>query len=252
MGKGMDVSSYQGDLSIGFWNAARVAGYDFVIVRAGFGVSASQIDAQFINNVERAYKAGFHIGAYWFYYGTDDTHALRNANAFLEILERVKGKIDYPVYCDYEYDSDNYIKRMGAITPSRTTRTRWVTQFCEQLEKAGYYAGVYANPDYFNNYFDKSKLIGRFTTWLAYWGDGVEPPKGYQAEVWQYTSRGKIGSVDPVDLNLSYKDFPKIIRGGGFNGFEKTNGGGSSVGGNDSDGFIVCPHCGAEFKPDVR
>ena len=38
--------------------------------------------------------------------------------------------------------------------------------FCEYLEGKGYYVGIYANSNYFNNFIDTAKLY-MYDKWLA-------------------------------------------------------------------------------------
>lgn len=209
MARGIDVSAYQGNID---WRAVKASGIDFAIIRAGFGVSAGQIDAKFNQNVKNAKDAGVHIGAYWFIYALNEAQAIQNADAFASVLSRWKGYIDYPVAADYEYDSDNYAARCG-VQISRELRTRIIFKFCERMEQHGYYCSNYMNPDYIGK-VDYAQLA-RFDLWLAIWGTD-KPTR--DCGMWQSSSSGSVPGINGrVDMDTSYRDYPSIIRGGALN-----------------------------------
>lgn len=213
MAKGIDVSAYQGNID---WRAVKASGIDFAIIRAGFGVSAGQIDSKFNRNVQEAKNAGLHIGAYWFLYALNEAQAIQNADAFASVLARWKGYFDYPVAADYEYDSDNYAARCG-VSISKDLRTRIIFKFCERMEQHGYYCSNYMNPDYISkvNY----QQLARFDLWLAYWG-ASNPPR--ECGMWQSSSKGQVPGIrGNVDMDTSYRNYPDIIRGGALNHLTK-------------------------------
>ena len=60
--KGVDISSVNGDVDI---QKIKDAGYDFVMIRCGFGSDIkSQDDSQFENNVRKCEKIGMPWGTY--------------------------------------------------------------------------------------------------------------------------------------------------------------------------------------------
>ena len=43
--------------------------------------------------------------------------------------------------------------------------------------------------------------------------------------IWQYSSSGQVNGISGrVDMDVSYQDFPSIIKAGGYNGYAKANG----------------------------
>ena len=58
--KGLDVSKYQGTID---WSQVKAAGYDFAMLRAGYGFNT--IDPQFQRNASECNRLGIPIGAYW-------------------------------------------------------------------------------------------------------------------------------------------------------------------------------------------
>ena len=64
--KGVDISSLNGNVSI---EKIKDAGYDFVMIRCGYGSDlAVQDDSQFENNVRKCEAAGVPWGAYLYSY----------------------------------------------------------------------------------------------------------------------------------------------------------------------------------------
>ena len=80
----IDVSTWQGAY-IDF-DKVKQSGIDYVILRAGYGNEASQIDNQFVNNYNKAKRAGLKVGAYWFSYATDSLDALNEVDRCVQVL----------------------------------------------------------------------------------------------------------------------------------------------------------------------
>ena len=134
MTKGIDVSTWQGKID---WTQVKGAGIHYAILRSSFGSpDPSQVDNQFENNYKGAKAAGIPVGAYHYGYAVSEAEARQEAKFF---LDTIKGKqFEYPVYYDVE---DN--GTMGTL--SRQTLTNVIKAFCSEVEKAGYYVGVYAS-----------------------------------------------------------------------------------------------------------
>lgn len=213
MAHGIDVSAHQGYIN---WKAVKESGkVDFAIIRAGYGVTAAQIDRRFNEYMQNCIAYGIDRGAYWFIYALNEAQAIQNADAFASILAKWKGHVNYPVAADYEYDSDAYMQRCG-ITPTRSLRTAIVHKFCERMEQHGYYCANYMNPDYLNNKVDAGAL-SRYDLWLALWG-ATQPDRS--CGMWQYAvgAAGTIpGITGRIDLDRSFRDYPNLIRSAGLN-----------------------------------
>ena len=205
--KGIDVSTFQKEVD---WEQVKADGVQFAILRAGFG-DGNQ-DAMFESHMKGALDAGLDVGIYWFLYSTSAGEARQEARKCLKLLEPYKGKINYPIYADYEYDSDEYAEKKG-ITPTKKFRTDCIIAFCDEVEKAGWYAGWYANLDYIRNKVDMTRL-SRYDLWLADYTGGPNYDCGMQ----QFTSSGKVdGITGGVDCNTAFRDYPPRIRGKGCN-----------------------------------
>ena len=74
---------------------------------------------------------------------------------------------------------------------------------------------LYSNKTWLTQYLDVSQL-SEYDVWLAQWNT-VPTYKG-NFGMWQYTCRGIVSGIDGfVDLNLSYKNYAKIIKKAGLN-----------------------------------
>ena len=60
--------------------------------------------------------------------------------------------------------------------------------------------------------------LAPYTLWVARYGKKPQYVRNYG--LWQYTSNGSImGISGNVDIDVAYKNYPKIIKGGHFNGY---------------------------------
>lgn len=203
--KGIDVSYAQGAVD---WAAVKAAGVEFAMIRASRGaVGGKPIakDTTFDYNITQAAANGIKVGVYHYLYATTVSEAKKEAKFFLKTIEPYK--INYPVVLDVE---EEYQAKLG-----KKKITSVVKAFLDEVNAAGYYTMVYANKTWLTEYLDTSKLT-EHDIWLAQWN---EVPT-YEGEfgMWQYNSRGIVSGIDGyVDLNISYKDYTRIIREGGYN-----------------------------------
>ena len=113
----------------------------------------------------------------------------------------------YPIVIDME-DADAYKSKNGVSYQTCID----ICEFeCLALEKAGYYAMIYANLDWLNNKINSSKL-DRFDKWLAQWSS--QPSYNKTFGIWQYSSDGQVDGINGrVDVNYAYKDYSNLIKG---------------------------------------
>ena len=89
--------------------------------------------------------------------------------------------------------------------------------FCEELEKAGYFAGIYISRRPAQTMLT-SEVAKRYALWLAEYGGKLN----WSGEVgmWQYTDGGAVAGIgSAVDRNYCYVDYPAKIKAAGLNGF---------------------------------
>ena len=188
---GLDVSNFQDGL-----NLSTISGYDFVIIRAGYGNVISQKDKSFDYHVQNAQKAGMKIGAYWFSYAISEEDARKEADVCAAVIEKYKKEITLGVYFDWEYDSYNYAIRQG-VTPNKDLVTAMTIAFMERMKAHGYEAGFYTNLDYMARMYDYEQIKG-YPLWLAQY----EGQAKYPFKIRQTSASGKItGYSGNVDLD---------------------------------------------------
>ncbi|MCQ2513731.1 MAG: dockerin type I domain-containing protein [Ruminococcus sp.] len=184
--KCLDVSWCQSSVD---FNAVKQAGYDYVIIRAGYGRELFQKDSRFEENYAKAKAAGLKVGAYWFSYATSADEAFAEAEACLYCLG---GKqLDLPLYYDLEYAPAIY-------NMSPTNYTKMATNFCETIRSAGYKPGIYASSSvfYYPLQFD---VIKKYSLWNAQWDGKCDVP----CDIWQYTEYGYCNGISS-NVDMSY------------------------------------------------
>jgi len=224
MFKGIDVSHNNGVID---WRKVKESGIDFAIIRAGYGWAASQVDKQWKNNITNALRYGIDCGSYWFSYATNISEAKAEAALFLKTIEPYK--LTYPIAYDYEYDSVEYAKkRVIEITPKLACEI--ADAFMSACAAAGYYIVNYTNNDYLVRYYTYPRLKN-YEVWLAKWtrtkpvnvtGLWQNEVRGSQADIDARPQRATVlGSVPgikgAIDMDISYKDYPSIIRAANLN-----------------------------------
>ncbi len=200
---GIDISKHQGNINI----AVLKDQVDFIIIRAGY---SNTVDPKFERNYNLCKQLGIPCGAYWYSYALSVNSAKKEADTF---LKTIAGKqFEYPVYLDME-DADHYKKNHGY---NFNLSKEISDAFCNKVESAGYYTGIYASKSWFDTYL---KGLNRYTKWIAHWAN-----VSYEGRVdmHQYTSSKRLdGYSGNLDANYCHTDFPTIIKKGGFNGYSK-------------------------------
>ena len=210
MAKGIDVSTWQGNIN---FNQVKASGIDFVIMRAGYGNAVK--DNWFEENYRKAKAAGLNVGAYWYSYASSVEGAKLEAQGCAKVIA---GKqFEFPIYFDIEEKSQ--------LNKGKSFCSGLVSAFCNEMERLGYYAGFYASLSAALNYITP-EVRNRYAFWVAQWNDKCTYSGSYG--LWQYSSSGSVSGIDGrVDMDISYVDYPTIIKNGGFNGYSK--GGESTV-----------------------
>lgn len=190
----IDVSKWQGLID---WERVKPQ-IDGAILRCGYGSDdPAQDDGQFKRNADECSRLGIPFGVYLYSYAKTIDGAKSEA---AHVLRLIKGyTLAYPVYLDLEESGTEH----GAIERART--------FAKIIEGAGYWCGIYANLNWWNNY-----LVGldEFTKWVAQYNT-TNHYKGSNMDMWQFTDSGRIDGISGnVDLNECYRDFPaEILKG---------------------------------------
>ena len=210
---GIDISSYQRGINL---QVAKNEGVEFVILRGGFtgwgtGVSYNK-DSCFEEFYNTCNNINLPMGVYWYSCANSREKGINEANFLYENC--LKGKrFQYPIYIDVE-DSHHQQGNINGTTDA-------IKGFCETLESKGYYVGIYANTNWFNNYIKTNELT-KYDKWIASWGT-IRPsyPSG---GMWQFGGEvNKIRSTKIanmiVDQDYCFVDYPNIIKNKKLNGY---------------------------------
>lgn len=190
--KGVDISYHNGNVD---FETLKKNGIEFVILRCGYGQDLKeQDDKQFKKNVEKCIKNNIPYGVYLYSYANTIAKAKSEAEHTKRLLKGLTPA--YGVWYDVE----------DKIHPhDRTLLTDIVCTFCNEIEKAGFYVGVYASLNWFKNRFDKR--IDKYDKWVAQWSKECTYDGDYG--IWQFTDSLKIGSKK-FDGNYAFKNYPLL------------------------------------------
>lgn len=208
---GIDVSSHQGNFN---FQKAMNEGVKFAILRAGYtGTLSKGKDSKFERNYKTCKNLGLPVGAYYYSKFTTVAKAKEEATYFVKLLK--DKKIEYPVYLDIE---DGKQKKV-----SRRILTDGVKAFCDILEDAGYYVGIYSSKSFFEDYLYDNEL-GNYDHWIAQWNKTCTYEDKFG--MWQFggeTNKIRTNKVAGVvcDQDYAYKDYPAIMKKNGLNGYKK-------------------------------
>ena len=201
---GIDVSEHNGVID---WAKVKASGVQFAILRAGLGRYATQEDKNFELNYAAAKAAGVPVGVYWYSYAIDVEEAKKEAAACIAVIRG--GEYEFPIFFDQE--------EKASLNTGKANCSAMVRAFCSELEKAGYWAGLYTSRSVLQTHIEDD-IKTRYTLWIAEWGSKLN----YSGAVgiWQRSSTGRIDGISgDVDLDTSYRDFPALIKAKGLNGF---------------------------------
>ena len=205
--KGIDVSRYQGSID---FNKVKASGIEFVMIRCGTGYNQKACkDVKFETYYKQAKAAGLKVGTYFYSYALTENQARIEAGW---VLNWIKGKtFEYPVVYDMEERSQ---AKLG-----KTKISAIATAFCSTVEKAGYYVAIYSSKSWVESYYT-ANVLSKYDIWMAQWASKCTYVGNYG--MWQYTSDGTVPGINGrVDCNISYRDYPTIIKNAGLNGFKK-------------------------------
>ena len=200
--KGIDVSHYDGNIN---WRIVKEH-IDFAILRLGWiGNTHHELDTKFEIYYNECKREGIPIGIYVYNYCNTQERAESGAKW---AVNQLKGKsIDLPVYIDME---DSKIEHLGKVK-----LTNICIAFNTVIENAGYWAGVYANLNWYTNYLNKDIIKERYTTWIADYGVSEDRFEG-QYDMLQYSETGRVPGISSnVDMNIMYRDLINEIKGSG-------------------------------------
>ena len=197
--KGIDVSSFQGDID---WDLVRADGVEFAIIRTafrGYGTGKLVDDEKFEQNIVGAANAGIHVGAYVFSQAITEEEVIEEAQTTIEKLSPYTTSC--PIVIDVEFTGDG--GRMDKLTPSE--RTDLILKFCEVVENAGYKPYVYYNTEMSILYVDLPRLESIPKWYASYSSDFFYP---YDIDILQYSATGRVAGIrGDVDMDICFRQF---------------------------------------------
>lgn len=206
MSKGIDISKHNGNIDFA---RVKAAGIDFVIIRAGYGKSLTQKDPRFEEYYAGAKAVGLDVGAYWYSYANTVPEAISEAEC---CVAAIKGKrFEYPIYFDLEEKSQ--------FDKGRKFCSELVGTFCNYLEAAGYFAGLYISRSPLQTHIT-DRISRRYALWIAEYNTKCNYTGSYG--MWQHTSKGRVDGINgDVDLDICYVGYPAAIKRAKLNGYKE-------------------------------
>lgn len=207
---GIDISKWQKGFD---FDKAKSEGVEFIILRGAYSNSKDSCFEDFYKSCK---DRGIPVGVYHYSMAKSVMDAKKEAELMLDILN---GKqFEYPIYLDVE---DKTQAKLG-----KSVLTSVIKTYCDTLEDAGYYVGIYSTYSYLNSYTNIAELC-KYDKWIAQWHTKCSCPIDYG--MWQFggeTNKIRSNKIAGVtcDQDYAYFDYPSIMRKSGLNGFSKSEG----------------------------
>ena len=191
----IDISNWQGALSVSQFKQIKALGISRVIVRVGYsslskGPLNRNTDVSYSKNINNAYKAGLKVGVYYYSQATSVSEAKKEAEYTLKLIKNYRKKITLPVVFDYEFG-----RRLNSSNARRLGRdgvAKVASGFCDKVKNAGYTPMYYASAQVLCNYVNRDTLHKKYQIWLAHYTNGKATDYAKEVKMWQYTSSGKL------------------------------------------------------------
>ena len=193
---GIDISKHNGNIDLKPYKK------QFVIIRVGYGNFT--LDSKFKRNVEECKKLNIPFGVYHYSYALNKSQAKEEAEAVLKAIKPYKDDIKVGVWFDME-DADGFKSKHGFKFTSANIGGI-CKAFCDEISKAGYYAGVYTASSWLHHL---KGTCDKYDKWIASWGkdNGKQNTNtSLHGTLQQYTSK-------PLDKDIMYIDISHYSKG---------------------------------------
>ena len=205
MKRGIDVSTYQGDIN---WAQVKADGIDFAMIKATQGQSVTGTygnftDSKFVHNITGALRWGIRCGVYHYLTAQTVPEAMQEAEYFLSVIAPYRSIIS--LYAAVDVEEDKYLPK------DKTLLTQIVYAFCSRVQAAGYDPIIYTNPNYLKYRLND---VSKYPLWLALWRSKTNVPtiKQYPSmRIWQWGSEAVDGIAGKVDANFMIVEKPEEI-----------------------------------------
>lgn len=204
----IDISQFQSGVNY----AAAAKEIDGMIIRIGYrgwGSAGSLCkDPLFDQHVNGCINNGIPYGFYFFTQAVSDAEARAEAQYAYNIIKNYKPT--FPVYIDIEESTEGH----GNGRADKNTRATWTTvakAFCEEMQKLGFTAGVYASEYWFNNKINLDE-VKQYSIWCAKYGTNngtaQQKPNISKYDAWQYTSVKRVSGFNAgIDMSYFYTEY---------------------------------------------
>lgn len=193
--QGIDVSHYQGSIN---WGSVKSSGIQFAWIKATEGTTYK--DPQFNTNYVGAHNNGVIRGAYHFARPASSSGAAQadffasNGGAWSA------DNLTLPGVLDIENGSSSQCHGL-----SQAAMRTWIGDFYNTYKaRTSRDVVIYTTANWWNNCTGGwTGMSAKSPLWVAHWTTGSPTiPSGFPAwTVWQYTDKGNIGGINPVDRN---------------------------------------------------
>lgn len=204
---GVDVSERQGSIN---WKNVESSGMTFAMVRATYG--SSGVDGQFTTNMEGISQTNIHPGVYHQSSAQSISEAVAEAAHFLKVVNPYK--LHYPLALNIESEM--------AMQIGRDFLTNIISAFLNVVKEAKYWPMLYSKINLINDFINMSRISG-IDIWLSEITNnpGAGPTYNKNVTIWQHSDRGSVQGISGnANLDISYVDYPTLIRQNGMNHLE--------------------------------
>lgn len=198
--KGIDASSYQGDID---WAKVKASGIKFAILRI---TQKTGIDSCFEKNLTGCKANGIPVGVYKYSYALSVSEIKAEAEG---VVETLAGRgLDFPVWLDLEWNNQR-----ESLT--RDELSAMIKTFRAVIVAAGYKFGIYCNVDWYEHVIPE--YCKSYDFWIARYpaadtGTVEERLRPAYGVGWQYSSKGAVPGISGyVDMDVFYKDYKEDI-----------------------------------------
>lgn len=196
--KVIDISAWQGNVSVDAFKKAKADGVTGVILRSSYTTQKSftlNRDKVFENNIKNAKKAGLPVGVYHYSQAITVDEAKKEANYVVSIIKGMK--LELPVAFDWEFGGRLNASR--AKKNGKAKNKQICDAFCNIIKKAGFEPMVYANLSTLNGYIQED-IYKYWKIWVAQYHSTCQYK--HPRYLWQYTSSGKVAGLNGrIDMN---------------------------------------------------
>ena len=191
--KGIDISYHQGNINFKKVKNSKV---DFIILRQGY---RNTIDSKFIEYTKECKNNNIPIMVYHFIY-TNNATIQENAESTVNNIKKT-GLDPESLWIAADLEYDTWKKNKETCTKEKCTK--YTKEYLDALKSLGCKKlFIYANTDYYENYYDWNQL-SEYPIWLADYKGAPDYPCAIQ----QYSSTGKVNGINGyVDMDYLFDE----------------------------------------------